>query len=159
MVLSAPRAFIKINNQIAGFVRNLTFSENINRVNVQGLGNLVLQEVPAVGLQCTWNVDQFFIDFKKPEVEGMVRRLGSVKEVIDTLVFGELGFAIAIYSKTVTAKNETTGMVTNVDPTGSTIMLLNPCFVTTQNFSLAEGGVAGYNVSGYYINPITTGEL
>lgn len=159
MVLSAPRAFIKINNQIAGFVRNLTFSENVNRVNVQGLGNLVLQEVPAVGLQCQWTVDQFFIDFKKPEIEAMIKRLGSVKEVIDTLVFGDLGFSIAIYTKTVTSRNETTGIVTGVDPTGATTMLLNPCFVTTQNFSLAEGGIAGYNVSGYYLNPITTSEL
>lgn len=159
MVMSAPRAFIKINNQIAGYVRNLTFAENVNRANVQGLGNLALQEVPPVAIQCTWTVDQFFIDFKRPEVEALMHRLGSVKEVLDTLVFGELGFALAIYTKTVTSRNETTGMVTGVDPTGATTMLLNPCFTTTQNFSLAEGGVAGLNVSGIYLNPITTGEL
>ena len=35
-VFSAPKAFIKIENQIAGYVRNLTFSENVQRSSVQG---------------------------------------------------------------------------------------------------------------------------
>ena len=45
-VFTAPRAYIKIDNKVAGYVRNLQFAENVNRANVQGLGNLLLQEVP-----------------------------------------------------------------------------------------------------------------
>ena len=155
-VFSAPKAYIKINNQIAGFVRNLTFQENINRVNVQGLGSLPLQEVPAVGYQCTWTVDQFFISFKTEVVEGMIHRLGTVQEILDTILFAESGFAIMIYTKTMSQYDSSRGFVTQVDPTGETIALLTPCFVNNQNFSLAEGGVAGYNVSGYYLSPIST---
>ena len=47
-VFTAPKAYIKIDNQVAGFVRNLQFAENITRANVQGLGSLLNQEVPAV---------------------------------------------------------------------------------------------------------------
>lgn len=158
MVFTAPKAYIKINNEIAGFVRNLTFQENVGRANVQGLGSLLLQEVPAVNYQCNWTVDQFFISFKTPVVEGMIHRLGSVKEIIDTLVFSEQGFAIMIYSKTIQSEDTSRKMVTEVDKTGQTIAMLNPCFVNNQNFSLAEGGVAGYNVSGIYLNPIATQE-
>lgn len=158
MVFTAPKAYIKINNEIAGFVRNLTFQENVGRSNVQGLGSLVLQEVPAVNYQCTWTVDQFFISFKTPVVEGMIHRLGSVKEILDTLVFSEVGFAIAIYEKMIQSQDTSRKMVTEVDKTGQTIALLNPCFVNNQSFSLAEGGVAGYNVSGIYLNPIATQE-
>lgn len=158
-VFSAPQAYIKIDNQIAGFVRNIQATENVQRANVQGLGNLILQEVPAVGYQCNFTVDQFFLSFKLPVVEGMIHRLGSVKAILDTLVLGELGFAIAIYRKMISSKDETTGLVTATDPTGETICQLNPCFVNGQTFSLAEGGVAGYNVNGIYLNPISTVNL
>ena len=47
-VYTAPKAFIKIDNEVAGYCRNLNFSENVTRANVQGLGNLTLQEAPAV---------------------------------------------------------------------------------------------------------------
>ena len=155
-VFSAPQAYIKIDNQIAGFVRNIQATENVQRANVQGLGNLTLQEVPAVGYQCNFTVDQFFLSFKLPVVEGMIHRLGSVKAILDTLVLGELGFAIAIYRKMISSKDETTGLVTATDPTGETICQLNPCFVNGQTFSLAEGGVAGYNVNGIYLSPFST---
>ena len=158
-VFSAPHAYIKIDNQIAGFVRNIQATENVQRANVQGLGNLTLQEVPAVGYQCNFTVDQFFLSFKLPVVEGMIHRLGSVKAILDTLVLGELGFAIAIYRKMISSKDETTGLVTATDPTGETICQLNPCFVNGQTLSLAEGGVAGYNVNGIYLNPISTVNL
>lgn len=158
-VFSAPQAYIKIDNQIAGFVRNIQATENVQRANVQGLGNLTLQEVPAVGYQCNFTVDQFFLSFKLPVVEGMIHRLGSVKAILDTLVLGELGFAIVIYRKMISSKDETTGLVTATDPTGETICQLNPCFVNGQTFSLAEGGVAGYNVNGIYLNPISTVNL
>ncbi len=158
-VFSAPQAYIKIDNQIAGFVRNIQATENVQRANVQGLGNLTLQEVPAVGYQCNFTVDQFFLSFKLPVVEGMIHRLGSVKAILDTLVLGELGFAIAIYRKMISSKDEITGLVTATDPTGETICQLNPCFVNGQTFSLAEGGVAGYNVNGIYLNPISTVNL
>ena len=156
---TAPRAYIKIDNKVAGYVRNLQFSENVARANVQGLGSLLLQEVPPVGYQCNFTVDQFFLDFKQPVLEGMMHRLGSVKAIVDTLVLGELGFALAIYAKTIQTQDANTKMVTAVDPTGQTMALLNPCFVNNQAFSLAEGGVAGYNISGIYLNPISTLEL
>lgn len=155
-VFSAPQAYIKINNQTAGFVRNLQFTENVQRANVQGLGNLTLQEAPAVSYQCSFSVDQFFISFKTPVIEGMIHRLGSVKNVLDTLVLGELGFAIAIYRKLISTQDETTGLVTATDPTGETICQLNPCFVNGQTFSLGDAGLSGYSVNGIYLNPVTT---
>lgn len=158
-VFTSPKAYIKIDNKVAGYVRNLQFAENITRANVQGLGNLLLQEVPPVGYQCTFTVDQFFIDFKQPVMESMMHRLGSIQAIVDTLVLGELSFAIAVYQKTILAQDSNTKMVTQVDPTGQTIILLNPCFVNNQAFSLAESGVAGYNISGLYLNPISTLEI
>lgn len=158
-VFTAPKAYIKIDNKVAGYVRGLQFAENVQRANVQGLGNLLQQEVPPISYQCTFTVDQFFIDFKQPVIEGMIHRLGSIKSIVDTLVLGELGFAIAIYSKTIQTQDANTKMVTQVDPTGKTMCLLSPCFVNNQSFNLTDNGIAGINISGLYLNPISTLEL
>lgn len=155
-VFTAPQAYIRIDNQIAGFVRNLQWQETAQRANVQGLGSLILQEVPPVGYQCTFTVDQYFIDLNTPVMEGMLHRLGSVQAIIDTLTLGELGFALEVYKKKIVQQDATTKMVTQVNETGKTIVMLNPCFVNNQSFSLAEGALAGYNVTGIYLNPIST---
>lgn len=155
-VFSAPKAFIKIENQIAGYVRNLTFSENVQRSSVQGLGNLLKKEVPPVAYDCQFTVDQFFLDLKKPVIESMIHRLGSVQSIVDTLILGELGFTLTMYAKTIVTKDGNTKMVTESNATGETLAQLGPCFVNTQQFSIAEQGVAGYNVSGIYLNPIST---
>lgn len=155
-VYSSPKAFIKIDSEMAGYVRNLTFSENIQRVNVQGLGSLLYKEVPPVAYMCQFTVDQWFLDFKQPVMEKLMHRLGSVQQIVDTLILGELSFQIAMYRKTLTSKDGTTGMVTAADATGETMAQIGPCFVNNQQFSIQEQGVAGYNVSGIYLNPIST---
>lgn len=153
---SAPMATIKIGNKTAGYCRSLSFSENVTRANVQGLGSLTKQEVPPVAYDCQFTVDQFFLDLKAPVMEAMVKRLGSVKAVIDTLVLGETGFTIALYKKTIMTQDGTTGIVQASDPTGETMAELGPCFVNNQQFQLQEGGVAGFNTTGVYLSPIST---
>ena len=158
-VYSAARAFIKIDNKIAGYVRSVTFAENVNRVNVQGLGNVKIQEAPVVSLNNTWTVDQFFIDFQQPVMQAMMNRKGSVQAILDTLVLGELGFQIAMYSKTIVSRDDASKLITQADPTGQTICQLGPCYPTTQQFSLSDQGIAGWNVSGIYIDPISIANI
>lgn len=155
-VYASPKAFIKIDNEIAGYVRNLTFSENIQRVNVQGLGSLIYKEVPPVAYSCQFTIDQWFLDFKQPVMEKLMHRMGSVQQIIDTLVMGELTFQLVMYRKTLVSKDSTTQMVTQTDPTGETVCQLGPCYVNNQQFSIQEQGVAGFNISGIYLNPIST---
>lgn len=153
---SAPKAFIKINNQVAGFVRNLTFSENIQRANVQGLGSLTLQEAPAVSYTCQWSVGQYFISFNTPVFKEMVKKFGTIEQIKNSLVLGDIAFDITVYSKTATATDGNSKLVTEVDNTGQTIARLQGCLLNTQNFEISEGGISGYNVNGIYLEPVTT---
>lgn len=156
VTFTAPKAYIRLGNAVAGYVRGLTFQENITRGNVQGLGNLNKQEVPALSIDCTFTVDQFFIDFNRPEIKEMVNRYGSVTEVINTLTLGEFPFSIFIFAKTIVASDPTNKLITEVDNTGKTIANLNPCYVNNQSFTLQENQISGFNISGIYLNPITT---
>lgn len=155
---SAPMAYIKIGGETAGFVRNITVQEQINRVDVQGLGSLPIQEIPPVSYRCSATVDQFFLSFKAPVIEAMIHRLGTLQEVLNTLTFAEQGFSIMIYKKLVQNFDDTRKMVTQVDPTGQTVALLTPCFIENQNWQLQGQSVSSFNVNIRYLNPIVTAE-
>lgn len=153
---TAPRAYIEIDGEMAGLVKNLSFSENISRANVQGLGSLNKQEVPPVAIDCQWSVDQYMIDLDQPVMKKLLNRYGTVEQLLQTLTLGEIGFAICVYAKTVTSSDANSKFVTAIDKAGKTIARLAPCYTNTQNFQLSEGGIAGLNVSGVYLNPIST---
>lgn len=151
-VLTSPKAYITINNKPAGYIRSLTCNENIQRAEVKGLGNLVNQEVPAVGHSGTFSCDFFFIDFKQPYIKEMLNRTGGVQAFIDTLVMGEFSFSIVVYKKTATI-DPSTKLATSSNKTGETLIKIDKCFIDSQNFQISEGGVASYNTSGRFLQP------
>lgn len=154
-VFTAPKAFIKIDNQVAGYVRNLTFSENVQRANVQGLGSLTYQEAPPVVYTCSWQVDQYFISFETPVMKKMLKKFGTIAEIKNSLVLGDISFDITVYSKTVQSEDQQTKLVTEVDNTGQTIARLQGCLLNSQSFQLSEAGLAGVNIQGIYLEPIS----
>lgn len=154
-VFTAPKAFIKIDNQVAGYVRNLTFSENVQRANVQGLGSLTYQEAPPVVYICNWQVDQYFISFDTPVMKKMLKKFGTIAEIKNSLVLGDIAFDITVYSKTVQSEDQQTKLVTEVDNTGQTIARLQGCLLNSQSFQLSEAGLAGVNIQGIYLEPIS----
>lgn len=154
-VFTAPKAFIKIDNEVAGYVRNLTFSENVQRANVQGLGSLTYQEAPPVVYTCQWSVSQYFISFNTPIMKKMLKKFGSIAEIKNSLVLGDIAFDITVYAKTVSSEDAATKLVTEVDNTGETIARLQSCLLNTQSFSVQEAGLAGTDISGIYLEPIS----
>ena len=155
-VYTAPKAYIKIDNEVAGYVRNLNFSENVQRANVQGLGSLKLQEAPAVVYTCQWSVSQYFISFNTPIMQKMLKKFGSIAEIKNSLVLGDIAFDITMYAKTVASEDANSKLVTEVDNTGNTIARLQGCLVNSQSFQLQEGGIAGTDINGIYLEPIST---
>lgn len=154
-VFTAPKAFIKIDNEVAGYCRNLSFSENVQRANVQGLGSLTYQEAPAVAYTCQWSVSQYFLSFDTPVMKKMLRKYGSISEIKNTLIMGDISFDITVYSKTVVSEDEQAKLVTEVDNTGQTIARLQGCLLNACSFQVQEAGLAGVDVNGIYLEPIT----
>lgn len=155
-VYTAPKAYIKIDNEVAGYVRNLNFSENVQRANIQGLGSLTLKEAPAVVYTCQWSVSQYFISFNTPIMQKMLKKFGSIAEIKNSLVLGDIAFDITMYAKTVASEDANSKLVTEVDNTGNTIARLQGCLVNSQSFQLQEGGIAGTDINGIYLEPIST---
>jgi len=151
---TAPKAYITIEGQVAGYIRNLTFTENIQRNEVRGLGNLYPIEVPAVSASNTFNVDMFFIDFKQPVVKKLLNRTGGAQALMNTLSLGDLPVSINIYKKEIKTQDSNTKLITEIDRTGTEIAVLRDCYVDSQNWSLAEAGIASLGTSGRYLTPV-----
>jgi hypothetical protein len=152
---TSPKAYITIDGQTAGFVRNISFTENIQRQDIRGLGNLYPVESPAVSASNTFNVDMFFIDFSQPVVKKLINRYGGVDQLMNTLALGDIPISINIYKRTIAGIDSTTKLVTEVNRSGQEIAVLRNCFVDSQNWSLAEGGIAAMTTSGRYLSPVT----
>lgn len=154
-VFTAPKAYITIDNKPAGFIRDLSFTENIQRAEIAGLGSLTNQETPAVKQTNQFSVGQFFIDFEQPSVKALLNRLGGAQALLNTMSLGEFPFSITIYSKTVTGVDSTNKLVTEIDKTGKTIAVLRDCYTDSQSFNLSEAGIAGINTTGRYLTPVS----
>lgn len=154
---TAPKAFITIDGKTAGYIRNISFTENIQRAEIAGLGSLTNQEVPAVKQTNQFSIGEFFIDLQQPSTKALLNRLGGSQALLNTLALGEFSFSIVIYSKTIVASDPKERLVTQVDKAGKTIAVLRDCFVDSQAFDLSEAGIAGFNTSGRYLTPVTFG--
>jgi hypothetical protein len=150
--LSAPIAVIKINGFASGYMQTVRCTENIQRGEVKGIGNLTLQEVPAVGYTCQLTADFFFISLKRPEIQALVNRAGSVKQFLDTLSLAEFPIQIHLYKKKKLA--ELNNLVTEVDNEGETIAVIRDFYPDSQSFNIAENQVSGINITGRYLTPV-----
>jgi hypothetical protein len=155
---TAPQAHVVIDGQVAGFVRNLTWTENIQRNEVRGLGSLYAQEAPAVSASNSFNVDMFFIDFKRPVVKKLLNRTGGAQALMNTLSLGDIPMSISVYRKTVKTMDSNTKLITEIDKTGEEIVVIRDALVNAQNWGLAEQGIASLGTSGIYLTPTCQNE-
>lgn len=154
-VFSAPKAYIEIDSVKAGFVQNLSWSENFQRQSVTGLGSLIEQEAPVVSQRNTFNIGTFFISLNNAIIKKIMNRDATVEEFIQTMSLDEFTFSICVYKKKITSTDKSVKLITAVDKTGETIVRLPDCVVDSQNWTIAEGGIAMFNISGRYFTPVT----
>jgi len=153
-VFSAPKAHVIIEGEVAGFIRNINVTENIQRQDIRGLGNLYSVEVPAVSANNTFSIDQFFVSFKTPVMKKLINRYGGIEQLKNTLALGELPISVAVYKKIARAIDNNTKLITEVDKTGEEVVVLRDCFIDSQNWTIAEGGISSSNCNGRYLTPV-----
>ena len=152
---TAPLAVIMINGKKVGKIRNLTFTENIQRGEVQGIGSLTLQEVPAVAMRCQFQASSYMINLKTFGTENdpfVAQNLKSVQELVNTLLLGEAPVTIAVYKKTSGSVNNE-GIVTS-EGALERIGIANDCYLDSRSFEISEGNISGKNISGRYLTPM-----
>lgn len=152
---NAPLASIEINGVKVGLIKDLSFTENIQRGEVQGLGAFTLQEVPALSMRCTFTASSYSISLKK---FGTIKDpfwpvdAGSPTKLVNTLLLGEKPVNIHIYKKTA-GPVDANGIVTE-EGNMARMAVIENCYLDSKTWNLAEGGIAGKNISGRYLTPV-----
>lgn len=154
---SAPKAYIEIDGIKVGLMTNISWTENISRQYIRGLGQLEVQEAPATAKDNTFNAAFFFVSFDSDYMKRMLNRNVPKEIFINTLSMDEFTFSIVIYRKTVTGQDLGAKLIKSVNPTGETVAKLQNCVLDNQTWQLAEGGVATTNVTGRYFTPMVLG--
>lgn len=152
---TAPLAAIEIGGVRVGLIRTLNGTENIQRGEVQGLGELNLQEVPPISIRCTFTASSYMVNMKK---------LGTIKDpfwpvdakdpktLINTLLLGEKPVHIHIYRKTAGTVDPTTGLVLT-EGNFERIAIIQDCYLDSRTWNISEGNIAGKDISGRYLTP------
>lgn len=160
-VYTAPLAIIRVNGMgPIGLMRNITVTENLNRTEIRGIGQLTPQELPAVTWAGTLTCDFYAIDFRDTGTQGklqgaMFRGGQSLQEWIDSIVLQQDGIQVDLY-KTVPANPSQVPMggfiPSDINP--ELICSVNGLFLNSESMNLAEGAVAGRNQSFQYKYPV-----
>lgn len=161
-VFSAPLAIIEIGGQSIGYMKDLNFTENVQRAEVQGIGRLTLSEVPPISIRCSFTASSYLIDFNKlgtvPDPFWPVQAKNA-SEFANTMILGEVGVNIHLYSKIPdTTANTGTGnsgvLVTSIKK--FKMGIATNCFLDSRTFQVSENQIAGKNISGKYLEPISS---
>lgn len=152
---SAPEAYIMIDGIPVGIMRNVRCTENLNRADVQGLGSVVSQEVPVTKVQCSLNAGMYFIKFTTDIMKKILNRATNLDSLLNSIALGDFPLQILIYRKTIQVQDTATKLVTAINKDGEKIIVINDFYLESQDFDLSEGGIAGTNISGRYLSPVT----
>jgi len=154
-VMTAPLAIIIAGGQIIGKMKNIRVTENIQRGDVRGLGELLPKEKPALSWNGTLTCSFYTIDLVSTGLPQSVHReTGVVEEFVNSLLLQENGVDIYIYKKqaTVSGIDATTGLVTEIE--NGDFAVIFGAFTDSQSFDISEGQISGMDQSFTYLNPI-----
>lgn len=134
-----------------GKMRNLTVTENLNRGEVQGLGTILLCEVPINSWAGTVTTDFYLIDWSTARFQGSVKRdVSSNQKFEDYLILQEQGITINVFKKVSEGLDADGCPIPGRKP----FCVLTRCFTNNESFNLAEGQIGGYNQSFQYLDPV-----
>ena len=155
---TAPQAYIMINGVATGIMKNVNFSETIDRTRVQGIGSAKLIETPVVLHTGTFSADMYFIDFFQEDIKQFVNRRitgndgqDPVQLFLNSEVLGDSPISLEVYKKEIVSSEG--GVVTEVNNTGKEIIAIRNIYITSQNLVINEGSLSASNVTGLYLDP------
>lgn len=154
--LTAPLAIIEIGGVAVGKIKSLRVTENMQRGDVKGLGQLVSIEKPILAITCSFTASSYFVDITKlgsinnPFVK---RGTSDSKEIfVNTILLRDSGVNIHIYRKVESAYDEAKGLVT--ETAKEKVGVIYNAYLDSQSFDINEGSISGSDLSGSYLDPI-----
>ena len=151
-VITGAVAIIRYNGIPIGKMKGISVNENISRGNVQGLGNLISLEKPALSWAGTVSCDMYNVSLKEAQIpDSILRNVQTVQEWIDSVVLQEEGITLDIFQKVPRAGQPKIGLILGEE---KPYAKLGGLFLNTQGFDINEGSISGQRQSFDYLFPI-----
>jgi hypothetical protein len=164
-VLTAPLAVIKVNGIVIGKMRSIRCTESIRRGAVRSLGQLNIDELPAIEWSGTLSCEFMTIDLKKSMIPGAINRIAkTIDEWANNVLLQEDGVQIDIL-KRVKSIQQPDALFPNVSPDPNFIQRnitgdyevfasIKGCFLTREGFNISESSISSRDVEFEYTTPI-----
>jgi hypothetical protein len=163
--LTAPLATLQMEDGTPiGKAKNLRVSESIQRTAIKGIGQLVMDEIPAVSWQGTMTCSFFSVQFNENQADPLTgrteghiknavfRKTDSVEEWTNTILLQEDGVTVNILKK-VADSTPRDGSVA-IERVFETFAKVRGCFMTRESFDISDGQVSGHDQEFEYTTPI-----
>lgn len=151
-VMTAVKAIIKVDGVAIGQMKSIRATENIQRGDVRGLGNMISQELPALGITCTFNCDFYCINLKRSGIPGLdPKSANSIEVYANSLMLGRKPVDVYIYKKDA---NVTSGQLIVEEIEEEDFAIIRDLHLESSSFDITEGQISGRNQSGRYLSPI-----
>lgn len=157
-VLTAPLAIIKIKGVTVGKIKNIRVQENYQRGDVRGIGALISQEKPILGIQCSFSCSSYVISVAKLgtiDNPFVLRGATTIDQFVNTVLTQDNGVDIYIMKKGAAVVSNT-GIVTEASE--ENMFVIKNAFLTSNSFDIQEGQIAGSDLSGEYLEPILSAQ-
>lgn len=153
-VMTAPLAIIKVNGVAIGKMKNIRVNEQIQRGNVQGIGELTSQELPPLKWTGNFSAGFYSIKFNNQDElikNALLRNVENVQQFIDTVLLQENGVQVDIMKKVKDYRDPNTGIIY---PRFELFSSIRGCFIGKESFDISEGQISGRDVDFEYLTPI-----
>ena len=151
-VITGALAIVRVNGQPVGYMRGIRVTENFQRAEVRGLGNLIPVEVPVLSWAGTMNCDFFNIWFQTSQIPGaIIRTTSTLQEWVNTVLLNDVGVTVDIFRNVASAIDPVTGIISASEEAYAQIQQL---FLDSEGFDINEGQISGRNQTFRYIKPI-----
>ena len=150
-VITGALALFKTRGIPIGYMRNIRTTENFQRVEVRGMGELVTQETPVVSFSGTISCDFFTISIKESAFPNALRRdFQNVKEWTEHILLDDLGVQLDIFKKVKDVIDDQGRIKAKPEILASIPRL----YIDSNSFDIADGQASGTSQSFRFLDPI-----
>lgn len=147
---TAPLCIVKRNGKAIARIRSLRLNESIQRGEVQGLGNLTLDEVPPTRIRCSASFSSYTVKFRDSAIpDGIDRTFDTVKDFVDNFLLKD-GIQLDLYKKVEDTVDENGIKTAKLEPFAT----IRDMFIDNDSMDVTEGNVSTRDQSFQYLTPV-----
>ncbi len=151
-VFTGALGVIRVNGTPIAKVRNIRWTENVNRGDVRGVGTILTSEAPALTWGGSVSMDFYETDFATTGLPGAIKRfLQTNQDFEDQLLLDYDGIQLDIFKKELDVIDPATGLK---KPKAVPYATLRHLLIESDGADLTEGAISGHSQTYRYLGPV-----